>query len=75
MGRSEAIVRPSSWRDSPTAKSQMSIISWTSPSASETILPASMQTSSPRSGLCSVSNSASRLTTAPRAGAGTARHC
>ena len=41
-GRSEGIVRPYSWRDRPTAKSQMSIISWTSPRASEVILPASM---------------------------------
>ena len=41
-GRSEGIVRPSSWRDRPTAKSQMSIISCTSPSASERILPASI---------------------------------
>ena len=40
-GRSDGIVRPSSWRDRPTAKSQMSIISWTSPSASERILPTS----------------------------------
>ena len=42
-GRSDGIVRPSSWRDSPTAKSQMSIISCTSPSASERILPTSMR--------------------------------
>ena len=33
-GRSLAIVRPYSWRDRPTAKSHMSIISWTSPSPS-----------------------------------------
>ncbi len=52
-GRSEAIVRPYSWRDSPTAKSQMSIISWTSPRPSERILPASRLTSAPRSSLCS----------------------
>ena len=41
-GRSDGIVRPSSWRDSPTAKSQMSIISCTSPSASARILPTSI---------------------------------
>jgi hypothetical protein len=45
-GRSEGIVRPSSWRERPTARSQMSIISWTSPRASETILPTSMPTRS-----------------------------
>ncbi len=38
-GRSLAMVRPKSWRDWPTAKSQMSIISWTSPRPSERILP------------------------------------
>ena len=61
-GRSEAMVRPYSWRDRPTAKSQMSIISWTSPSASERILPASMVTRSARSPLCSRSSSPQRLT-------------
>ena len=40
-GRSDGMVRPYSCRDRPTAKSQMSIISWTSPSASEVILPTS----------------------------------
>ena len=48
-GRSEAMVRPYSWRERPTAKSQMSIISCTSPSASEVILPASRLTSVARS--------------------------
>ncbi len=47
-GRSDAIVRPYSWRDRPTAKSQMSIISWTSPRASAVILPASIVTSAAR---------------------------
>ena len=37
-GRSDAMVSPWSWRDCPTAKSQMSIISWTSPRPSERIL-------------------------------------
>ena len=41
MGRSECIVRPYNWRDSPTAKSQISIISWTSPRPSCRLLPIS----------------------------------
>ena len=73
-GRSLAIVRPCSWRDRPTAKSQMSIISWTSPRPSERILPASIDTSSPRSSLCSRSSSPRRRTRLPRTGAGVARH-
>ena len=73
-GRSLAIVRPCSWRDRPTAKSQMSIISWTSPRPSERILPASIDTSSPSSALCSRSSSPSRRTRLPRTGAGVARH-
>ena len=73
-GRSLAIVRPCSWRDSPTAKSQMSIISWTSPRPSERILPASIDTSAPRSSLCSRSSSPRRRTRLPRTGAGVVRH-
>ena len=73
-GRSDGMVRPYSCRDRPTAKSQMSIISWTSPSASEVILPTSRLIRVARSLLCSVSSSPSRLTTAPRPGAGTVRH-
>ena len=73
-GRSDGIVRPSSWRDRPTAKSQMSIISWISPSASERIFPTSMVTSSARSALCCSSRRPNCLTRAPRAGAGTLRH-
>ncbi len=73
-GRSDGMVRPPTCRESPTAKSQMSIISWTSPRASLVILPASMVTSSARSALCSVSSSPRRLTTWPRTGAGTERH-
>ena len=42
-GRSVETVRPCNWRERPTAKSQMSIISCTSPCPSETILPASME--------------------------------
>ena len=40
-GRSEGIVCPFNWRDKPTAKSQMSIISWTSPYPSCKDLPIS----------------------------------
>ena len=72
-GRSEGMVRPYSCRDRPTAKSQMSIISWISPRASEVILPTSRLTSVARSSLCSASSSAHRFTSAPRAGAGTLR--
>src|SRR4051812_19265537 len=73
-GRSDGIVRPYSCRDRPTAKSQMSIISCTSPRASEVILPTSRLIRVARSRLCSVNSSPSRLTTAPRPGAGTVRH-
>ncbi len=72
-GRSEAIVRPNSCRDRPTARSQMSIISWTSPRPSERILPASMDTSAPRSALCSRSRLPSSRTSWPRTGPGTVR--
>ena len=51
----------------------MSIISCTSPSASEVILPTSAVTSVARSCLCSVSSSPQRLTSWPRTGAGTSR--
>ncbi len=74
FGRSDGIVRPSSWRESPTAKSQISIVSCTSPRASEGIFPASIVTSSATSALCSVSSAPRRLTRAPRTGAGMARH-
>ncbi len=73
-GRSLAIVRPCSWREMPTAKSQMSIISWTSPRPSERILPVSIDTSSPSSVLCSRRSSPSRRTVAPRTGPGVSRH-
>ena len=74
-GRSVAMVRPCSWRERPTARSQMSIISWTSPRPSLRILPASMLTRAPRSSLCSRSSSPSSRTNWPRTGAGTVRHC
>ncbi len=51
----------------------MSIISWTSPSASERVLPTSAVTRVARSALYSVSSSPQRLTSAPRRGAGTSR--
>src|SRR5689334_1657692 len=51
----------------------MSIISWTSPRASEVILPTSSPTSVARSSLCSRSSSPSRRTSPPRTGAGTVR--
>ncbi|MCY1296511.1 hypothetical protein D9M70_459000 [compost metagenome] len=72
-GRSVAIVRPYSWRERPTAKSQMSIISWTSPRPSEVILPASIETRRPRSALKARSSSPSRRISSPRFGAGTRR--
>ena len=74
-GRSLAMVRPCSWRDKPTAKSQMSIISCTSPSPSERTLPASSDTSRPKASLCWRSFWPRRRTSSPRTGAGTARHC
>ncbi|SHT56033.1 Uncharacterised protein [Mycobacteroides abscessus subsp. abscessus] len=73
--RSEAMVLPYSCRESPTANWQMSIISCTSPRASETIFPASMVTNSARSFLCSTSSSPRRATNAPRMGPGVVRHC
>ena len=72
-GRSVAIVRPYSWRDRPTAKSQMSIISCTSPRPSEGILPASNVTRRPRSALAARSSSPNRRISSPRRGAGTVR--
>ena len=51
----------------------MSMASWTSPSASERILPTSAVTTVARSSLCSASSWPQRLTSAPRTGAGTSR--
>ncbi len=72
--RSLGRVRPPTWRASPTAKSQMSIISWTSPAPSLLILPASIVTSRARSSLAARSTSPNRRTSSPRRGAGTSRH-
>src|SRR3954452_10916484 len=51
----------------------MSIISWTSPRASEVILPTSTLTSVARSSWCRARTSPSRRTSAPRNGAGVSR--
>ena len=51
----------------------MSIISCTSPSASDGVLPTSAVTSVARWTLCSVSSSPQRLTSWPRSGAGVSR--
>ncbi len=55
------------------AKSQMSIISWTSPAPSEAILPTSSVTSRPSAALLARSSSPNRRTSSPRLGAGTSR--
>ena len=73
-GRSECIVLPYIMRDWPTAKSQMSIISWTSPSPSALILPISIVTRLPSASLWSRSALPIRRTASPRTGAGTLRH-
>ena len=72
-GRSEAMTRPCNCRDRPTAKSQMSIISCTSPRPSETILPTSSVTRAPRASFEARSSSPRRRTSSPRRGAGTSR--
>ncbi len=72
-GRSEAIVRPCSCRESPTAKSQMSIISCTSPRPSCASLPASSVTIRPSGSLASRKALPKRRTSSPRRGAGTSR--
>ena len=72
-GRSEAIVRPYNCRDRPTAKSQMSIISCTSPRPSCTILPDSMVTRRASPDLCWRRSSPNTRTHSPRRGAGTSR--
>ena len=73
MGRSLCSVGPEKKRLWPTAKSQMSIISCTSPRPSVRILPISSETSRPRSSFFSRRASPSWRTTSPRRGAGTAR--
>ena len=72
-GRSEAMASPYNCRDRPTAKSQMSIISCTSPRPSETILPTSSVTSAPKASFEARNSSASSRTSSPRRGAGTSR--
>jgi hypothetical protein len=72
-GRSECMVRPCSWRERPTAKSQMSIISCTSPRPSCKILPISALTSLPSGSLYSRSLLPICRTISPRLGAGTRR--
>ena len=72
-GRSEGSTRPPTWRDRPTAKSQMSIISCTSPRPSDTTLPTSSVTSRPSAALAPRSSSPSSRTSSPRRGAGTRR--
>src|SRR5439155_195109 len=66
LGRSDAMVSPCSWRERPTANSQMSIISCTSPRPSGRIFPVSSETSSPRGSLNYRSSSPRRRTTCPR---------
>ena len=73
-GRSDAIDRPYSWRDRPTAKSQTSITSCTSPRASAVILPTSMLIRVARSSRWSRTRLPNRRTTSPRTGAGVERH-
>ena len=73
-GRSEAMDRPYSWRERPTAKSHTSITSCTSPRASATILPTSMEISVARSSRWSRTRLPNRRTTSPRRGAGMDRH-
>jgi len=72
-GRSECMVRPYSMRDWPTAKSAISIISWTSPTPSALILPFSRDTRLPSASLYLRSSSPMSRTASPRFGAGTSR--
>ena len=74
IGRSLCIVSPYSCRESPTAKSQMSIISCTSPRPSARIFPTSSDTRSPRRSRFARSASPSWRTISPRLGAGSALH-
>ena len=67
-GRSDAIVRPNSCRERPTARSQMSIISWTSPRPSCAILPVSSVTSAPSASFSRRSSSPNRRASSPRRG-------
>src|ERR1700693_2087213 len=60
------MVRPYSMRDCPTAKSAISIISWTSPSPSALILPFSIDTRLPSASLYLRSSSPMSRTASPR---------
>ena len=73
-GRSLAMVRPCNCRERPTAKSQMSIISCTSPSPSDSGLPQSRVTRRARSCFCARKALPNKRTSSPRRGAGTLRH-
>ncbi len=73
IGRSLCSVGPDRNRLWPTAKSQMSIISWTSPRPSVRILPISSETSRPSISFFSRSATPTWRTISPRRGAGTAR--
>ena len=72
-GRSECMVNPYSCLDKPTAKSQMSIISCTSPKPSCKLFPISYDTRVPRSSLLARRASPSWRTISPLFGAGTLR--
>ncbi|MNQ94091.1 hypothetical protein D3C85_1095920 [compost metagenome] len=74
LGRSLCMVKPYSWRDKPTAKSQISIISCTSPSPSCKLFPISYETSVPKSDLFSRRASPNCRTISPLFGAGMLRH-
>ncbi len=70
-GRSLCIESPYNWRDKPTAKSAMSIISCTSPFPSARILPISRVTRAPNSSFDSRRALPISRTISPRLGAGT----
>src|SRR5215218_1146287 len=72
-GRSLCMVNPCNCRESPRAKSQMSIISCTSPYPSCRLLPISYETNFPKSCFFSLSASPTCRTTSPRFGDGHVR--
>ena len=73
-GRSECIVSPCNCLDKPTAKSQISIISWTSPRPSWRLFPISYETNLPKGSFSSLKRSPNCLTISPRCGAGIFLH-
>lgn len=73
--RSEFIITPYNIRACPTAKSAISIISWTSLSPSCFDLPISRDTKLPKWSLFLRSSSPISLTNTPLLGARTWRHC